>query len=139
MDIAAPGNFDIASAMSKDRDADGIPGPDFPLGSYRFFGGTSAAGPHVAAASALLLQWDNTLTHAQIKTMLQQNARTDAFTGVTPNDEWGHGKLDVLAVVNEPPVCNANGPYTAECAGATTTISLDGTGSSDPNTSSGDE
>ncbi len=34
---------------------------------------------------------------------------------------------------NEPPVCDANGPYTEECTGATTTVSLDGTGSSDPN------
>jgi hypothetical protein len=133
MDIAAPGNYDIASAIPKEWDRDGIPGPDFTCGSYRFFGGTSAAGPHVAAASALLLQWDNTLTHAQIKTMLQQNAITDTDTGVTPNDEWGHGKLDVLAVVNDPPVCNANGPYVAECVGATTTLSLDGNGSSDPN------
>ncbi|UCG34389.1 MAG: S8 family serine peptidase, partial [Phycisphaerales bacterium] len=133
MDIAAPGNHDIASTISKDMDRDGIAGPDFPLGSYRLFGGTSAAGPHVAAASALLLQWDSTLTHVQIKTMLQQSARTDGFTGVTPNDEWGHGKLDVLAAVNEPPVCDANGPYAADCAGVTTMIALDGTGSFDPN------
>jgi hypothetical protein len=40
--------------------------------------------------------------------------------------------------VNEPPVCDANGPYTIECGGATTTISLDGTGSSDPNSGAGD-
>lgn len=126
MDIAAPGNFDIASAHSKDA-------RNGTLGGYRWFSGTSAAGPHVAAASALLIQWDTTLNHGQIKTMLQQSARTDVFTGVTPNNEWGHGKLDILGAVNEPPVCDANGPYTAECQGATTTISLDGTGSSDPN------
>jgi hypothetical protein len=135
MDIAAPGNYDIASAISKDMDRDGTPGPDFPFGSYRHFGGTSASGPHVAAASALLLQWDPTLNHGQIKTMIQQSARKDAFTenpNPTPNDEWGFGKLDILAAVNEPPVCDVNGPYTAECTGSTTTISLDGTGSSDP-------
>lgn len=33
---------------------------------------------------------------------------------------------------NLPPVCDANGPYVAECGGATTEITLDGTGSSDP-------
>ncbi len=33
---------------------------------------------------------------------------------------------------NLPPVCDANGPYVAECGGATTEIMLDGTGSSDP-------
>jgi hypothetical protein len=65
--------------------------------------------------------------------MLQQAARSDGFTGTTPNDDWGHGKLDVLAIVNEAPVCDVNGPYAEECQGATTTVSLDGTGSSDPN------
>jgi subtilisin family serine protease len=127
MDIAAPGNFDIASAQSKDS-------RNGSLGAYRWFSGTSASGPHVAGASALLLQLDPSLDHGQIKTMLQQNARTDGFTGVTPNNEWGHGKLDVLAGVNESPVCDANGPYTAECQGAATEVSLNGTGSSDPNT-----
>jgi hypothetical protein len=33
---------------------------------------------------------------------------------------------------NAPPVADANGPYVAECAGAHTAISLDGTGSTDP-------
>ena len=126
MDIAAPGNFDIASAISKDAGGG-------TLGGYRWFSGTSAAGPHVAGASALLLQWGPTLNHGQVQTMLQQSARTDAFTGVTPNEEWGHGKLDVLAAVNEPPVCDANGPYQAECQYPSTTISLDAAGSSDPN------
>lgn len=34
--------------------------------------------------------------------------------------------------VNQSPVADANGPYEAECEGITTTIALDGTGSSDP-------
>ncbi len=33
---------------------------------------------------------------------------------------------------NQPPVCDANGPYTVECAGVTTPVLLDGTGSFDP-------
>jgi hypothetical protein len=33
---------------------------------------------------------------------------------------------------NWPPVCDVNGPYTAECQGTVTTVALDGTGSSDP-------
>jgi hypothetical protein len=35
-------------------------------------------------------------------------------------------------VVNRPPVCSADGPYVAECTGATTTVGLDGSASSDP-------
>lgn len=34
--------------------------------------------------------------------------------------------------INRPPVCNAGGPYTLECGGATTQLTLDGSGSSDP-------
>ncbi len=33
---------------------------------------------------------------------------------------------------NEPPICNAGGPYVVECAGANTAVRLDGTASSDP-------
>lgn len=33
---------------------------------------------------------------------------------------------------NDPPICDANGPYSAECQGTTTILSLDGTGSYDP-------
>jgi hypothetical protein len=35
-------------------------------------------------------------------------------------------------ICNQPPVCDSNGPYAAECQGATTPLTLDGTGSSDP-------
>jgi hypothetical protein len=35
--------------------------------------------------------------------------------------------------VNLPPSCDANGPYPAQCAGPTTNVTLDGSGSSDPN------
>ncbi len=35
-------------------------------------------------------------------------------------------------ITNQPPVCDAGGSYTAECAGVATTIALDGSGSSDP-------
>lgn len=35
-------------------------------------------------------------------------------------------------LVNAPPVCDADGPYVAECQGTTTSVVLDGSGSSDP-------
>lgn len=37
-----------------------------------------------------------------------------------------------ICTANQPPVCDAGGPYWAECQGATTSLQLDGTGSSDP-------
>jgi len=38
----------------------------------------------------------------------------------------------VATLRNLPPVCNSNGPYVAICAGANTSIQLDGSGSMDP-------
>jgi hypothetical protein len=49
---------------------------------------------------ALLLQMDPKLTESQIRTILHSTARADSFTGTTPNDMWGSGKLDVLAAAN---------------------------------------
>jgi PKD domain len=39
---------------------------------------------------------------------------------------------DCTNIVNRLPNCNADGPYKAECAGRTTSVALDGRGSSDP-------
>ena len=40
--------------------------------------------------------------------------------------------MDETPPVNQPPVADANGPYESECKGTTTAVSLDGSGSSDP-------
>ncbi len=37
-----------------------------------------------------------------------------------------------VTVTTAPPFCDNGGPYTADCAGITTTVDLDGSGSSDP-------
>jgi hypothetical protein len=42
------------------------------------------------------------------------------------------GDLDCTELANRPPVCNTGSGYLAECAGATTQLTLDGTASSDP-------
>ena len=36
------------------------------------------------------------------------------------------------AICNEAPICDANGPYVAECTGSSTNVRLDGSGSWDP-------
>ncbi len=41
------------------------------------------------------------------------------------------GNIAPIPPINRPPVCAANGPYEVECAGGITTLTLDGTQSSD--------
>lgn len=89
VDLCAPGNYDIFTICSKDAGN--------PLGSYKEFTGTSAAAPHAAAACAILLQMNPSLSPDQIAYLLTSSALSDGFTGTTPNDTWGYGKLDVAA------------------------------------------
>jgi subtilisin family serine protease len=67
-------------------------------------GGTSMSAPHVAGAAALLLERDASLDAAQVRQRLRDAARRDEHTGQTPNpNAWGAGKLDVAAVLFQPP------------------------------------
>lgn len=52
-------------------------------------------------------------------------ADADTGSGVTIDNV-------ILLGLNEPPVCDAGGPYVAECAGAATTVTLDASASFDP-------
>jgi subtilisin family serine protease len=94
LDICSPGNYDVYTTRSHtDPDA-------YQIGSYRQFSGTSAAGPHVAAAAALVLQSNPGYTAQDAAVRLTANAATDAFTGEVYNDTWGYGKLRILPAVN---------------------------------------
>ncbi len=95
LDIVSPGNYDVYSTMSS-------VGSGYPLGSYRQFSGTSAAGPHVAAACALVQQaWPMATMH-EVAYLLTTYAGTDAFTGSVYNDTWGWGKLRILNAMGVP-------------------------------------
>ena len=59
--------------------------------------GTSLAAPHVTGTIALLLEKKPGLTPSKIRDLLEVNARSDAHTKATPNQEWGQGKLDAEA------------------------------------------
>jgi len=91
-EIAAPG-MGIASALSEDSrsglDRDWIVSDD----RHLIMQGTSQASPHVAGAVALLLEQDPSLTAADIETWLENHALQDGYTGSTPNNTWGAGKL----------------------------------------------
>lgn len=89
--VAAPGHFDIFTAHA------GHPGTT--TGGWEQFSGTSASCPHVAAACALFLQRWPVATTVEVAAALRRGARADAQTGPVPNDEWGAGKLNVLAAL----------------------------------------
>jgi len=104
--VAAPGGYDIisdwtnASVWSAWYDAFGYfsIGPRF--GGYRLFSGTSASGPHVAGAVALLLQY-NSSRGSDMMDIISRTGRSDVFTGSVPNDAWGYGKLNVSAALKD--------------------------------------
>jgi hypothetical protein len=68
-------------------------------GLYGRAGAVSAAAPQVTGIIALMLEKNPRLDARQIRTMLQQSARTDSFTGATPNPNWGYGKVDAYGAV----------------------------------------
>jgi subtilisin family serine protease len=80
VDITAPGHSSFSTSIGN---------------GYTIFTGTSAAAPHVTGTAALMLQYDPTLTHYQIKQILFNTAKKDSFTGDVPNPDWGYGKLDI--------------------------------------------
>lgn len=69
-------------------------------------GGTSIAGPVAASVSALYLQHCPQAPHQEILEAIQSTSTNDAFTGSTPNDRWGNGKLHghnaILETLYEP-------------------------------------
>ncbi len=67
--------------------------------SYTVFSGTSSAAPHVVGTVALMLQYDPTFTHSQIRNILKATATSDEFTGKLPNTNWGWGKLNPEAAI----------------------------------------
>lgn len=68
-------------------------------GLYGVAGAVSAAAPQVTGIIALMLQKNPRLDASQIKAMLRNSARSDSFTGIVPNPNWGYGKVDALNAV----------------------------------------
>jgi subtilisin family serine protease len=68
-------------------------------GLYGLADAVSAAAPIVTGIIALMLEVNPQLDAAQVKEILRQTARTDQFTGQTPNPKWGYGKVDAYAAL----------------------------------------
>jgi hypothetical protein len=96
LDIVSPGNYDVYSTRSS------TDGGGYPPGGYRQFSGTSAAGPHVAAACALVEQAFPSASMKDVATLITTHAAIDGFTGAVYNDTWGWGKLRILHAVGVP-------------------------------------
>ena len=65
-------------------------------GLYGMAGAVSAAAPVVTGIIALMLEADPALDAVSVKRILQETARSDEFTGPTPNPLWGYGKVDAF-------------------------------------------
>ncbi len=68
--------------------------------------GTSFAAPNVAGGIALMLERNPSFDAIQIRNMLSGTAKNDGFTGATPNNKWGYGKVDFVAALTTTAVAN---------------------------------
>ncbi|MFC1490009.1 S8 family serine peptidase [Candidatus Latescibacterota bacterium] len=88
VDITAPGSA-VFSPFSNSKTS-------YQPGGYQNFGGTSAALPHVSGAAALIIQVNKNISPDNLSQLLFESVNTDEFTGLTPNNIWGYGKLNVF-------------------------------------------
>ncbi len=92
LDFACPGHYDVISACSH----------SILESQYRYTvgGGTSFAAAHLAGAYTLMFQKYPQRSLVDIAIMMQQTAKSDAFTGITPNHAWGYGKLQIRDAIS---------------------------------------
>jgi subtilisin family serine protease len=100
--ISAPGESIVASLSGSVLNSQYIKRENIYVDtSYRVDSGTSFSTPHVAGAIALLLQMNPRLGFDEIVDILTKSARHDEFTGSTPNNSFGAGKLDAYNAVRQ--------------------------------------
>jgi hypothetical protein len=63
--------------------------------------GTSMSAPHFTGVVALLLEQDPDLTYDEAFEVLMNSSITDDITGSVPNNEFGYGRIDVQAALQE--------------------------------------
>lgn len=86
-------------------------------------GGTSMASPVVSGIAALYLQKCRTSNYFTFKNDLLAHAVTDAATGATPNNGYGHGKADAYALMLAKNINVYIDPIAGICTGGTAALS----------------
>ncbi len=136
LDLVAPGG-DLSVDQNNDGYGDGVLQQTF--GSklndwgYWFYEGTSMACPHVSGVAALLISQGVATSPDEVRTALQSTAEDKGPAGW--DAEYGWGRVDAYAalnyspVPNNPPVADADGPYTGT---EDIAVTFNGSGSSDP-------
>lgn len=115
MDIAAPDNPMSTTLPEATR--------NIPYGAFTPFGGTSGAGPHVAAAAALLRQLFPMETAAQLRERIVTGARHDRYATTDAITLYGAGKLDLAtaagltAPTGTPPSVHLEAPLRSMVGG----------------------
>jgi subtilisin family serine protease len=115
MDIAAPDNPMSTTLPEATR--------SIPYGAFTPFGGTSGAGPHVAAVAALLRQLFPMETATQLRTRIVMGARHDRYATTDAVTRYGAGKLDLAnaagltAPTGTPPSVHLEAPLRAMVGG----------------------
>jgi minor extracellular serine protease Vpr len=106
-DVSAPG-YDVPSSINNKQVAGWMPDKTLLKTSFRndsnywtAFNGTSMAAPHVSGIVALMLEANPSLSAAQAREILTSTATTDTYTGTTPNQQYGYGKVNALAAVTK--------------------------------------
>lgn len=114
-DIIAPGDMILSSLVQTLRPILIATNPSAitPEAYHVRDGGTSSSGPGVAGIAALFLQQNPGATAMQVKNAILSCARQDAFTGITPNYQYGFGKADGFKTLTE---CAPNGIHNPEDA-----------------------
>ena len=104
-DISAPGQDIISSFNSfSSTNLTAVAKYTFNGKEYEWvkLSGTSMSAPMVTGAVALLLEADPSLSAHEVKDIVIKHARQDNLTGqIGPegHNRWGHGKLDVLSMI----------------------------------------
>ncbi len=91
-DICAPGEVIVAAYSSFLTQTP--PSSILQGGQHQKMQGTSMATPHVTGVIALLLEKNPSLNYDQTVAILKNTTKKDGYTGTTPNNIYGSGKLD---------------------------------------------